>query len=406
MSSPRKYKGFTLIELLVVIAIIAVLASILFPVFARAREKARQTTCTSNQRQINAALHMYIQDHNEMFPTADKAWTDTNIDGGVLVCPSLGKATPNGYVYNNAIAGKAIGKIADPTSYRATADGLTKSVAWPAGVLNVGYGMSDLDPRHSSKVIASFADGHVSPIETKDFYPPSLTAYFPMDNVGTMDATGKCPYTPSTGAVAPQVVTGKVGSALHFNGQNDTAPTVLTCTNTYYNTAFKATYTLMAWFKPSSLPVVTANPATGPWPNDGGYGIAMWQGYHQGMMFNSDGSYSATVYQSNNAAPALVSILKYTPGTWTHVAVVADFTSKTVAFYVDGNLNAMSTFDGTVLNNTIGPLYIGAARNNGTHSGTNYFRWAADGDIDEVRLYNRALSGSEVQAIANQGNGF
>ena len=49
-------QGFTLIELLVVIAIIAILAAILFPVFARAREKARQTTCTSNQRQIAATI--------------------------------------------------------------------------------------------------------------------------------------------------------------------------------------------------------------------------------------------------------------------------------------------------------------------------------------------------------------
>ena len=57
-------KGFTLIELLVVIAIIAILAAILFPVFARAREKARQTTCANNQRQIAAAIHMYAQDHD------------------------------------------------------------------------------------------------------------------------------------------------------------------------------------------------------------------------------------------------------------------------------------------------------------------------------------------------------
>jgi prepilin-type N-terminal cleavage/methylation domain-containing protein len=61
-------KGFTLIELLVVIAIIAILAAILFPVFARAREKARQTTCTSNQRQIAASIQMYCQDHEETFP--------------------------------------------------------------------------------------------------------------------------------------------------------------------------------------------------------------------------------------------------------------------------------------------------------------------------------------------------
>ncbi len=58
-------KGFTLIELLVVIAIIAILAAILFPVFARAREKARQTSCLSNVKEIGLGLQMYISDYDE-----------------------------------------------------------------------------------------------------------------------------------------------------------------------------------------------------------------------------------------------------------------------------------------------------------------------------------------------------
>ena len=70
MEAPAKRNGFTLIELLVVIAIIAILAAILFPVFAQAREKARATTCTSNLRQIGQATHMYIQDYDETFPNA------------------------------------------------------------------------------------------------------------------------------------------------------------------------------------------------------------------------------------------------------------------------------------------------------------------------------------------------
>jgi prepilin-type N-terminal cleavage/methylation domain-containing protein/prepilin-type processing-associated H-X9-DG protein len=64
----RRQKGFTLIELLVVIAIIAILAAILFPVFARAREKARQASCSSNQKQIALGLLMYAQDYDEAFP--------------------------------------------------------------------------------------------------------------------------------------------------------------------------------------------------------------------------------------------------------------------------------------------------------------------------------------------------
>src|SRR5438132_6470722 len=63
-------RAFTLIELLVVIAIIAILAAILFPVFAQAREKARGISCLSNVKQVELSLQMYTQDYDESYPTA------------------------------------------------------------------------------------------------------------------------------------------------------------------------------------------------------------------------------------------------------------------------------------------------------------------------------------------------
>lgn len=101
----RYRHGFTLIELLVVIAIIAILAAILFPVFAQARERARQAACLSNARQLAMAVQTYLQDHDEAFPPStnydvpvdvpERIWTrliqpyvkDTNI----FTCPSASR---------------------------------------------------------------------------------------------------------------------------------------------------------------------------------------------------------------------------------------------------------------------------------------------------------------------------
>src|SRR5437762_9787385 len=82
-------KGFTLIELLVVIAIIAILAAILFPVFAQARAKARQVSCLSNLNQLGKACLMYAQDYDEMLPHC--GWNDPNGEQN----PDPGVTTPS-----------------------------------------------------------------------------------------------------------------------------------------------------------------------------------------------------------------------------------------------------------------------------------------------------------------------
>lgn len=137
-------RGFTLIELLVVIAIIAILAAILFPVFAKAREKARQTACTNNQRQITTAILMYAQDNDEALPDANSVWGAINVDKGVLVCPSLA-SKPLAYIYDEHVAGMALGNFNTPADDWVTADGRNDKI----------------DKRHSKKPIASYLDGHV-----------------------------------------------------------------------------------------------------------------------------------------------------------------------------------------------------------------------------------------------------
>ncbi|MEA3400241.1 MAG: prepilin-type N-terminal cleavage/methylation domain-containing protein [Armatimonadota bacterium] len=102
-------KGFTLIELLVVIAIIAILAAILFPVFARAREKAKQTSCLSNVKQLMTACRMYVGDYDDNFcwayhqPGAVETrywfnkWLPYVKNKEVFVCPSSPNLRYRGY---------------------------------------------------------------------------------------------------------------------------------------------------------------------------------------------------------------------------------------------------------------------------------------------------------------------
>ena len=156
-------KGFTLIELLVVIAIIAILAAILFPVFSKAREKARQAACTSNQKQIALAVQIYTQENDETLPSDQTVWADIQVPAKVLICKTKGSKTPNAYVYSCQVAGKKLGEFPDASSVLLTADGTgpVDMTAVPPMYANVAYRFTDYDARHGGKWIASFLDGHV-----------------------------------------------------------------------------------------------------------------------------------------------------------------------------------------------------------------------------------------------------
>lgn len=144
--------GFTLIELLVVIAIIAILASLLFPVFSRAREKGQQVTCLSNQRQVAMAAMMFADENQEVYPSDTEIWSEAVKNKNVLICPTLGKSIPNGFVYSSFVAGMVMSNVTEPTDEILIADGQNQTQ-----VLTLP---SDIGFRHNGRYIACFCDGH------------------------------------------------------------------------------------------------------------------------------------------------------------------------------------------------------------------------------------------------------
>jgi prepilin-type N-terminal cleavage/methylation domain-containing protein/prepilin-type processing-associated H-X9-DG protein len=170
-------RGFTLIELLVVIAIIAILASILFPVFAKAREKARQTQCTSNIKQLALGIQMYSQDNGSQYPGIDgSGWVSK-------VAPYLGNSTEmfqcpsdaNENVVSYAIAGLLIredrsgvkeSQVISPSEVGALCDA-NPSMAYPSSRVIGGGGQQPIESisaepetRHSRGLVVGFVDGH------------------------------------------------------------------------------------------------------------------------------------------------------------------------------------------------------------------------------------------------------
>jgi prepilin-type N-terminal cleavage/methylation domain-containing protein/prepilin-type processing-associated H-X9-DG protein len=186
-----KRRGFTLIELLVVIAIIAILAAILFPVFARAREKARQTSCLSNVKQLMTAWLMYAQDYDEMsnryagytapavvIPVGGKDYWFELLEpytknSQIFSCPSYrntdvysgGQHAPHpnfpdgvNYGYNTYLGSIALAYIEHPARVGVIVDGLNNYWRIQKPPATNHYAWHSL--RHNSGYNTGFADGH------------------------------------------------------------------------------------------------------------------------------------------------------------------------------------------------------------------------------------------------------
>ena len=193
----RKDAGFTLIELLVVIAIIAILAAILFPVFAQAREKARQASCLSNNKQYATATLMYLQDYDEGFPmsaylngtcVATFYWEVVPYvkNDQVTLCPSEAKAiqltaavgapcanTPpyTSYVTNPAVFLNGFVPNVQPLFLPAVQKPAETVMTYDGNVANgnnPGQQLQIIQPRHNETFDANFVDGHAKAIKGID----------------------------------------------------------------------------------------------------------------------------------------------------------------------------------------------------------------------------------------------
>ncbi|NSW58178.1 MAG: DUF1559 domain-containing protein [Armatimonadetes bacterium] len=211
-------RGFTLIELLVVIAIIAILAAILFPVFARAREKARQTSCLSNVKQLGLGAMMYCQDYDEMlFPRyqpisvypapANAVWwlprpgytslLDPYVKNTQIGrCPS--EPNRNGYGYNALLIGGNVplAKIKRPaeiilfeddTFGSMTAYYPSQGVAnWGANFVNppgttgagIVWGQNCPYGRHNDMANFAFCDGHAKAMKPIEVWADGTNKYY------------------------------------------------------------------------------------------------------------------------------------------------------------------------------------------------------------------------------------
>ena len=150
----KRHAGFTLIELLVVIAIIAILAAILFPVFARAREKARQASCTSNLKQIGLAVNMYATDFDGYLPFGGKYDLDDVLPAytkntQIFRCPS---DRDNVFATNGTSYNYADGTLAATTTLI--------DEPWGTESSQAALAWDDRDNWHAAGRVVMYADGH------------------------------------------------------------------------------------------------------------------------------------------------------------------------------------------------------------------------------------------------------
>jgi len=143
MKSRISFKGFTLIELLVVIAIIAILAAILFPVFAQAREKARQSACISNFKQIGLAVLQYNQDYDEYYPPSEVSTSGggsftTGYDWTYVVNPYVKNGSNNSVPVGGRPRASSFGYVPSGTCQRISPRSRSMALRTPHGRLLAG----------------------------------------------------------------------------------------------------------------------------------------------------------------------------------------------------------------------------------------------------------------------------
>ncbi len=402
-----KNQGFTLIELLIVIGVVATLSTVAILVINPAEfiKQARDSRRLTEMKSLNSALslaevnglaigsssvvYVSLPDtsptcNNLGLPSLPSGWsyscqTSANyrkVDGNGWVPVNFTQissgsplsilpvdpvnSTSTGNYYTYVVGGSW--KLTSLFESEKYAKNMNKDGGSDTGIYEVGNNLN----------LANFARG--------------LVGYWKFDEgSGTAAGDSSGRNNNSTLYNSPAWTSGQVSGALRFDGSTNY---VIVLNAASLENITESSFTFAAWVNPADVPPSTYPP--------GPYTIVAKSGYHTDIAYTSDSQFYLEMWNTTSAYFGAYTNITYQPARWYHVVGTFDSSTNKIYIYVNGENRGSANFTGTPMDYGTNPIYIGTA----DPYNSTYPFWLK-GQIDEVRIYNRALSAAEIQAIYN-----